>query len=242
MSNIIPYLYSTCNLIIGTDMKDYVRVNHDAYDALCSEYDDRAKMRAIRKSKFEEGAESLGGPVLTRAKKYFSKITALEIRPGSGEMLAYFENNNCRTIAVDLSPNMVKIARNRSQGTDFILGNIMDVEFIGNKFEIIYAGAVIHLFPLGEALDLLFKIHHWLKPNGFIFINTTIHAVSNEGYEIKKDSTMQILRFRRKWTENELLAALKNCGFEILDRIFTDEKDRGKQWIAYIAQKGINYG
>lgn len=226
---------------MGGYMNNYVKVNHDSYDALCGEYDDRAKIRAIRKTRFEESPESLGGPVLSRARKYFSKITVLEIGPGSGETLAFFEKNNCRTIAVDLSPKMARVARNRSKNTDFILGNIMDIEFLWNQFEIIYAGAVIHLFPLDEALDLLLKIHHWLKPNGFIFINTTIHEVPSEGYKIKKDSTMQIMRFRRKWRENELFAALKNSGFEILDRIFTDEKDREKQWVAYIAQKSINY-
>jgi len=41
--------------------------------------------------------------------------------------------------------------------------------------------------------------------------------------------------------ESELLAALQNSGFEILERIFTDEQDRGKQWVAYIGQKDINH-
>jgi ubiquinone/menaquinone biosynthesis C-methylase UbiE len=214
---------------MGLDMKEYIRINHESYDALCSEYDDRAKVRATKGSQFEESAESLDCLILSQAKKFFPKITVLEIGPGSGEMLAFFEKNNCRTVAVDLSPKMAKIARRRSPNTDLVLGNILDVEFLKNKFEIVYAGAVIHLFPLNDALDLLLKIHHWLKPKGFIFINTTIHPVTEEGHEIKRDSIIQIRRFRRKWTENELFAALQNSGFEILDRIFTNEQDRGKQ-------------
>jgi SAM-dependent methyltransferase len=218
-------------------MKEYIRVNRDSYDILYEEYNRRANARSIKKSDYEESAESLGGPILSRAKLQFKSISVLEIGPGSGEMSSFFDKNGCGTMAVELSPKMAEIAKNRSPNTLFILGDILETEFCENQFEIIYAGAVIHLFPLNDAIELLKKIYNWLKPNGFLFINTTIHAVSAEGYEIKPDYGTKIKRFRRKWKEMEFLTALIDSNFKILDRMFTNEKDRGKEWVAYICVK-----
>jgi ubiquinone/menaquinone biosynthesis C-methylase UbiE len=218
-------------------MKEYIRVNRDSYDILHKEYNRRANARSIKKSDYEESAESLGGPVLSRAKLRFKTISVLEIGPGSGEMSSFFDKNGCRTMAVELSPKMAEIAKNRSPNTIIILGDILETEFCENQFEVIYAGAVIHLFPLKDAIELLKKIYNWIKPNGFLFINTTIHSVSDEGYEIKLDYDIKIKRFRRKWKENEFLTALLDSNFKILDRMFTNEKDRGKEWVAYICAK-----
>ena len=223
------------------DMKEYIRINRESYDTLYEEYDKRANARAIKKSEYEESEESLGMPILNLAKQSFSQISVLEIGPGSGEMSAFFEKNGCRTIAVELSPKMAEIAKIRSPNTVFLVADILETDFLNNQFEIIYAGAIIHLFPLNDALELLRKVHLWLKPNGFLFINTTLHDISFEGFEEKTDYGITIKRFRRKWCEEELISALKEYGLKIITRMSTFEQDRRKRWIAYICVKDNNH-
>jgi SAM-dependent methyltransferase len=216
-------------------MKDYIKINQLAYDTLYQEYDKRAN----QKSKFEESAETLGGAVLNCVKHRFEHKLALEVGPGSGEILNFFEENGCRTVAVELSTKIANIAKSRSPRTVFILGDITEIEFADDQFEIIYAGALIHLFPLDDALELLQKFRKWLKPSGILFVNTTINLFSEEGYYTKTDYGLQVKRFRRKWTEQEFLTKLQNIGFEILERLFTDEQDREKQWVAFLCTKRI---
>lgn len=214
-------------------MKKYVRINQIAYDTLYNEYN----TRVTTKSEYEEKSELLAGTVLNCAKKSFKKITVLEIGPGSGEILSYFEENGCRTVAVELSTKMVEVAKIRSPHTVFIINDITETKFSTDQFEVIYAGALIHLFPLKTSLELLKKFYSWLKPNGIIFINTTIHDVSEEGYFTKHDYEIPVKRFRKKWTEKEFVLALQNTGLEIIQRLFTNEQDRNKQWVAFLCKK-----
>ena len=214
-------------------MKEYVRINQIAYDTLYNEYN----TRAIKKSEYEEKAESLAGTVLNCAKSSFKRLTVLEIGPGSGEILSYFEENGCRTVAVELSTKMAEMAKIRSSLTVFIINDITETKFCNDQFEVIYAGALIHLFPLNDALELMKKFYNWLKPNGILFVNTTIHDVSEEGYYKKEDYGISVKRFRKKWTEKEFILAIQNTGLEIIQRLFTNEQDRKKQWVAFLCRK-----
>ena len=214
-------------------MKDYIEINRDSYDALYQDYE----QRVIDKSEFETGANVLGGSLLHFLKQRFEQITVLEVGPGSGELLTFFEHNGCRTIAVELSKNMASVARRRAMNTVFIVNDITSIQFATEQFEGIYAGALIHLFQLDDAIDLIRNFYIWLKPGGVLFINTTKHSSSDEGFYEKTDYRGSIKRFRRKWTETELLVALQDAKFEIIDRLTSCEQDRQKEWIAFICQK-----
>jgi SAM-dependent methyltransferase len=218
-------------------MKEYIEINRNAYDELSQDYEARARQRAIKMSEFEHGAEFMAGPILKLGKLHFPTVSVLEIGPGSGEICAYFEKNDCRTIAVELSPKMAKIMKKRSPNTILLLGDILELEFYPKQFEIVYASALIHLFPINDALQLLTRIHKWLKPEGLLYINTTIHSIVEERCEEKVDYNTKIKRFRRKWKEEDFLSALEDNKFQILDRRVTDEKDRWKIWVEYICKK-----
>jgi ubiquinone/menaquinone biosynthesis C-methylase UbiE len=161
----------------------------------------------------------------------------LEVGPGSGEVLEFLEANGCRTVAVELSEKMASVARVRAQKTIFVINDINNIQFATGQFEGIYAGALIHLFPLSDAIKLIENFYSWLKPNGILFVNTTTHQYSDEGVYEKVDYGGSIRRFRRKWTETELLSVLQDSKFKIVDRITTNEEDRQKEWIAFICQK-----
>ncbi len=214
-------------------MKDYIEINRNAYDILYQDYE----KRVIDKSAFETRANVLAGSLLHFLKQRFEHITVLEVGPGSGEVLTFFESNGCRTIAVELSENMASIARRRATNTVFIINDINSIQFAAEQFEGIYVGALIHLFPLKDAIELIKSFYIWLKPNGVLFINTTRHLLSEEGFYEKTDYKGSIKRFRRMWTEAELFNTLQNANFEVLDRITSNEEDRQKEWIAFVCEK-----
>lgn len=211
-------------------MSNYISINKKAYDTLSQEY----KNRGIIKSEFEETPEYLIDNILTFLTEN-NNSTVLEVGPGSGEIVLCFENKGFRTIAVELSKNIARIVKERSPNTIIINSNILEVSFLSNQFDIIYAGALIHLFPEQDAIKVLKCFSKWLKTDGLLFINTTISDTSEEGFYNKPDYISSVKRFRRKWREEDFEVFVKK-EFNIIKKLYTNEVDRGKVWVAYICK------
>lgn len=212
--------------------KQYIEINKKVYDSLATEYVHRRE----HLSEYEETSEYLGWSVL----KYFGdsrKLSVLEVGPGAGQILAYFESQGCRTIGVELSEKMAQVAKLHSPNSILLVEDINQVHFFKKQFSIIYLGAVFHLFPLDDATELFLKIRDWIVDDGFIFVNTTCNDVTTEGYFEKQDYSGSQLRFRRKWTENDFESFVIKQGFEVIEKLYTDEIDRKKRWVAIIAKK-----
>lgn len=209
---------------------DYINVNKEAYDKLSQEY----KTRGEIKSGHEETPEYLVNNIL-KFNLNNKPLSILEIGPGSGEIVSFFEDLGHRTIAVELSEKISIIAKNKSPNSIIINSNILELEFVNDQFDIIYAGALIHLFPKADATMLLEKISKWLKPQGLLFINTTICEKSEEGFYTKSDYYGEVIRFRNRWTETDFEKFIKEM-FCILKTLYTNEIDRKKTWVGYICQ------
>ena len=215
-------------------MLDYIEVNKELYDNLAEEY----KKRRENKSPFEESAEYLGNCVLKHVKKEVGRsINVVEIGPGAGQLLHYFEKNGCRTIGIELSEKMAKIAKEYSPNSIIINSDTQKVDLLEEQFHLVYMGAIIHLMPKSDADKLLKKVWSWLENDGIIFINTTCNNASIEGFFEKKDYGISKIRYRRYWTENDFELFVKSSGFSLIEKLYTNECDREKKWVALICKK-----
>lgn len=212
---------------------NYIEINRRAYDLLSDEYSKRFATKSI----FETPATHLVDRVLQH-KTGSRDLSVLEIGPGSGEAVKHFEAMSCRTTAVDLSDKVIKLAKINSPNTIFIHSNILDINFYENQFDVIFAGALIHLFPKVDAEELMKKISTWIKKDGIFFVSTTINGKSEEGVFRKTDYLNSVVRFRKRWTEVEFKEFVTQ-NFAIIETIYTNERDRGKVWIGYICKLGL---
>ena len=215
-------------------MKEFVQTNRIVYDALAREY----AFRRDNLGQYSESTEYLGYSLLKNVSDR-SHLQVMEIGPGAGQILRYFEDNGCRTIGVELSQEMCCLCRTQSPNSIIINGDICEVNFGIEQFDLIYMGAIIHLFPLQDAKILMKKVWTWLKYNGYVFVNTTCHAKSYEGYSRKQDYPSEINRFRRCWREDDFEQFISESGFSVKEKLYTDEKDRMKRWVALIGKKEI---
>jgi len=212
-------------------MQDYVTVNKQAYEDVAPEYLNRA-------GKSTEPLEELAGKPLRHTLQNFKgAITVLEIGPGSGEICTYFEEHGCKTVAIDVAPKILENVKIISPRTKLIEADILSYEIQVESFELIYCGALIHLFTVSDATRIMDNIFQALKPNGILFINTTIHANSGEGYYEKYDYNRRVKRYRHRYTKREFETLVKNTSLEIIDQLATDEDSRDKHWLAYICRK-----
>lgn len=213
-------------------MKEYIRVNQACYDDLAEEYGDRAD----NKSSSEESESNLCKFILNTVTLPDDALV-LEIGPGAGKILQCFSDLGFYTMGVELSAKMAELAHKSSPKSPIIIGDILKIDFVESQFDIIYLGALIHLFPQEDAMLLMRKVSHWLKPTGRVFVNTTCNDKNQEGFYEKKDYHGQCRRFRRRWTESCFNDFVIASGFLVLDTMYTDEHDRGKRWVAYVCKK-----
>ncbi len=102
----------------------------------------------------------------------------LEIGCGTGEFSRLLAGRAERVLAIDLSPQMIRLAKARSKlypNIDFIEGDVMEYQLPDNQFDCIATLATIHHLPIETTLR---KIRKALKPGG-IFVCLDLYQRSN---------------------------------------------------------------
>ena len=95
---------------------------------------------------------------------------ALEIGCGTGAFARLLAGRAGHVLALDLSPNMIRIAAERSArypNIDFQVGDVMDHRFSPGQFDCIASIATLHHLPLEEILP---KLKGALRPGGTLLI------------------------------------------------------------------------
>lgn len=169
-------------------------------------------------------------------KERFDGPKILELGPGSGLALRILESEGINTKAIDFSGKIIEVARKTSPSTEFIEADFLEHEF-SEKFDGVFAKAFIHLFPREGALRVFEKVRGLLNSGGLFFLTTTVHKESKEGFLEKEDYEKKSLRFRKLWTEEELLEVLKAKGFRVVKKFYHGEVRPGKNWVILILER-----
>lgn len=92
----------------------------------------------------------------------------LDIGCGAGESSVYFARQGARCVAGDYSSGMLSAAKKLAQRygveIDTRMINAINLEFMNNTFDIVYASNILHHVDADKALH---EIHRVLKPGGF---------------------------------------------------------------------------
>lgn len=211
-------------------MKDYIKVNELVYDKLADEYKERLKI-------YEKTDRVIVDFYISYLKKQFSQPNVLELGPGSGLILRFFDQEGFNTSAIDISKNIIKVSSETSPNTKYIQADFLEYDFREQRYDGIFAKAFIHLFTKDDAASVLKKIHGLLNQKGAVFLSTTVHHDSEEGYFEKSDYDQKVARFRKRWTEQELLDEVEKVGFVIIQKEYFIEPEKNKKWVYLTATK-----
>lgn len=205
-------------------MKNYLMINKEAYEQAAEEYGRRVE-------EYEISDKMIMKPFIDYLKSKFKRAKILELGPGSGLSLKILSEKGCKTTAIEISKNMIEVAKRTSPETEFINDEFLSHDFGKSKYDGIFARAFIHLFPKTEAVKVISKMKCLLNREGIIHLATTIHKTSGEGIMEKSDYPGKPKRFRKTWTEEELLDTIKNLGLKVVIKEPYLEKKRNKLWI-----------
>ncbi len=205
--------------------------NRLAYDALADEYRKRAAVDRIKDI-------PLIAPFVSYLTRTFGRgCRVLDIGPGNGVNLEMFHEAGLNVVGVDISPEMLEVAKENCPDAELHLGDFLEVPFAPGAFHGVFAKASLHLLPKAEALRAIRKVHDILVKNGMFYITSTVEYDSEEGYFAKADYPGQLTRFRKHWRPGELSTAVAGSGFVIYKDSYDFEADWRKQWYNIWATK-----
>jgi ubiquinone/menaquinone biosynthesis C-methylase UbiE len=101
---------------------------------------------------------------------------ALEIGCGTGEFTRLLAARARSVVALDLSTQMIRLARSRSadfNNIEYLLGDVMRLSLPDGGFDCIVSIATLHHLPLAQAL---LKMKDALAPNGTLIIHDLVAA------------------------------------------------------------------
>ncbi len=208
-------------------MDDYIQQTIDVYDQMALEY--------------AQQAEKYGVP--TERKKFCSLLPPggmiLDAGCGPGRDSAYFIENGFGVVGVDLSDNLLAIARMKAPGAQYIRMNLLDLDFSVNTFDGIWACASLHHLRYTDVPGVISRCYTMLKTSGIFFVLVK----SGSGEHVKKESSIpDKKRLFSYYSMEYVTTILTDAHFHILDCYTLDEnilhpERKGQWWIACFAQK-----
>lgn len=217
---------------INTPLDKYQKVNKMAYNTLAAEYEKRVQIDLVGDIPIVDRVWNVA-----QKQKTGNFFTVLDVGCGHGVNLKLFNDKGAETTGVEFAPAMAEVARKVSPKSRIIVDNFLTFENGEQKFNLIFAKAFLHLFPLRDCSLVINKMKHLLDNDGCIYLATTLADTSIESYKVKTDYEGSRYRFRREWAPVDLKQFLSDHGLEILDEWANCESSRNKLWQNLILKK-----
>jgi ubiquinone/menaquinone biosynthesis C-methylase UbiE len=196
------------------------------YDEVASSYDNQHKEDLIRQD-------------LDIFLQYLSKSAkVLDFGCGPGRDGEYFALQDIEVTFLDISPQMLAIARKKVPSATFIEADMTEVELPGEEYDGIWANAsLLHLTKV-EIPSVLEKIFSSLKPGGVFFVSL------KEGEGEKEETTTRfqntdrpVARFFAFYSYQEIRTLLENVGFTVIETIMRPSRSSSFNWLRVFAKK-----
>lgn len=143
--------------------------------------------------------------------------SVLEVGCGFGAFTRLVAGRSCRVTAVDLSSQMIEVARERSadySNLEFMLGDFLQLPFSADSYDCLVTIATLHHLPVGEALR---KMKSVLRPGGMLILHDLLSDKSfvDKVLNIVKVPINRAVKFRRTgrlWMRPEVRRAWAEHG------------------------------
>lgn len=141
-----------------------------------------------------------------------------EIATGPGNVAKYIHSKypDYKIFGIDLSPNMVKLAKQNNPQADFIDMDCRDIHIINKIFDGVLCAFCLPYLSKEESRKLISDTSQLLKSNGLLYISTMEGDYDKSGYETTSFSNCN--RVYVYYHQEEFISdTLLEFGFEILD-------------------------
>jgi len=151
--------------------------------------------------------------------------SVLDVGCGAGVPIAQSLAARHRLTGVDVSREMVRLARRNVPAGDFVCADVMSISLEPSSFDAIVAINSIFHIPREAQPSLFQRLHRWLRPGGYLLC--TLSHESEPGYT--EDDFHGVTMYWSNYGLGEYLGILADSGFEVLETSSTacdcDEMD-----------------
>ena len=179
---------------------DYKAVVRRGYDVCAASYDESRRT--------EPGTELRG---LTG--RLNDGDAVLDIGCAAGVPIARLLAARYRVTGVDISPEMVSLARRNVPTGSFLCADIMAVSLPPSSFDAVVALYSVFHLPRAEHQGLFQSVHQWLKPGGYLLCTLSHH--SEEGYT--EPDFFGATMYWSNYGLAEYVDILTNAGFAVIE-------------------------
>ena len=150
----------------------------------------------------------------------------LDVGCGTGRLFPEFQKMNFDITGIDVSQKMIDIAKNRCHKAKLLVGDVENLPFKDDSFDVVVASfVVVHLKYLEKAFSEIYRV---LK-NGGVFIITNINQ--KKAPKLKMSTTQEIVIKSFYHMPKEVIKSLENEFFKINEEKFLYD---GEIWINQI--------
>lgn len=207
-------------------------LNAQAYDQTAAEYERRIGSDLLNDAPILHRVWGALGPTVG------STPRVIDVGCGAGVNLAMFSDLGAEVVGIDISGEMVRVASKTAPSARVIHGDVMTSSTAVESYDLVFAKAFVHLFPLSEFASIMNRLRGLIAPSGRLYLATTVHSYSYEGFYPKEDYAESPLRFRRYWNAQDLLNALSEHNFLVEDKWTNIDPRNGKKWINLVLATG----
>ena len=179
---------------------DYRELVRRGYDACAEEYGASRKSRA-------------GDEIRGLLERLEDGASVLDVGCGAGVPIARALSRRYRVRGVDMSEEMVRLARRNVPEGKFVCRDVMSVEFEEGSFDAVVAFYSIFHLPREEHGALFRRIWQWLKPGGYFLC--TLSRRNEEAHT--EDDFFEVTMFWSSYELSESRRMLKEVGFEVVE-------------------------
>jgi len=164
----------------------------------------------------------------------------LDLGCGPGHHSRIFADNGFDVVGIDLSKEMIAIAKKEVPNVQFEVMDILKLLFSKNTFNGIWASASLLHIDKADFPKALTSLSEVIKDGGVLYISLK----EGHGEKVIKDIRYhEVKKFYSYYSEVELKVLLESSGFEILD---IRKKAKRKEydthpWLHIFAKKTGNY-
>ena len=161
----------------------------------------------------------------------------LDVGCGSGVKSRYLLDHGLLVTGIDISKNLLEIARTVAPEGKFELCSMYDLDSLPDVYDAVFAQASLLHVPRKDAAGIVWKMADKVRPGGLVYlaVKEVKDGLPEEGVLKEDNYGYEYERFFSYFRLEELATYLEDAGMRI---VWSDRKPSGKTtWVQIVGQK-----
>lgn len=180
------------------------------------------------------GQSAWGDEGLQKFIKLVGGGRVLDLGCGSGIQSKILHDAGFEVVGIDFAEKMIEEAKKRAPNAEFLVMDILDLDFPPEHFDGIYARASLLHLPKSKIGKVLEELNKILKKEGIMYVALKEGEGEADVFDSEKGT-----RFFAFYKEDEFKKILEEGNFQLIETMYA-QTERSR-WLQFFARKDLTY-